>query len=727
MNPRLMNPRLLLPSFSVAPRSFPWTRIALGLCLSAVLAGGATGQCQWLPGQGFDLAASTLNGTISVMVAMPNGDVVAGGLFDHIGGVPANHIARWNGTNWAPLGAGTDWAVQAMTVAANGDLIVGGDFGTAGGAPAAAVARWDGTTWHAMGTGLPYPVTALVALPGGGCIAGGDPAISRWNGASWSTIGTPIFFYNGRIASMRALANGDALVAGRFTGIGTVTARNIARWSAATNTWLPVGVGTELEPTLSIISSSRVNAMAIAANGDVFVGGVDLVAPSQSMARWNGTSWSNFANPFGLDGVRALEALPNGRMLAGGTTNIFTGSSLQEWNGIAWSSLGVTYGTMNGLISAALQSSSGAYFAGGPFGGMNGVSSLGIARYDCPISLATESSYGTGCYDGVATLYESFPGSSFDLGQSTLQLAFDGYRYQVSHVPGAPIFVPPVAPALAMTDDSLSAPISLTFSIPYPGGNTNQIVVGSNGFVYLQPGSDASAFYGNVAGLRNGSARWAPMWGDQDPGPTGGGSVHVDVDAVAQTILVTWQNVQQYAAPTVLSTFQVFADGSGNVEYRYQTCASTVPVLTGWSPGGAARDRLGVDLSVDGPFECRADSLPLQHSASARPILGTTIGLDTTDVPASSILGATILGVTQFHPGIDLTFLGMPQCAAYASLDVFATAIPSTPSFSYPLSIPNNLALVGLHFYTQGIALVMGLNPFGFISSNGVDLSIGDM
>ncbi|MBZ0154420.1 MAG: hypothetical protein K8J09_23075 [Planctomycetes bacterium] len=722
-----MNPRLLLSSSSVAPRSCPLTRLALGLFVSAVLAGAATAQCQWLPGQGFDLAGSMVGPGIEVMVEMPNGDVVAGGVFDQIGGVAANHIARWNGTNWTPLGAGTSWIVQAMTVAANGDLIVGGDFNAAGGALAVKVARWDGTTWHAMGAGLPYPVTALAALPGGGCIAGGASAISMWNGASWSTIGTPIFALGPSIASIRALANGDALVAGQFTGIGAVTARNIARWSAATGTWLPVGIGTELNPTLS--ASPIVKAMAIAANGDVFVGGRQLLGPFESMARWNGTGWSNFANPFPstVDGVAVLETLPNGRLLASGAISMLA-SSLQEWDGLAWRSLGSTspVGTVHGNIEAVLQSSSGAYFAGGGFGIMDGVSSQGIARYDCPISLATVSGYGTGCYDGVATLYESFPGSSFDLSQSTLQLAFDGYRYQVSHVPGAPIFVPPVAPALAMTDDSLSAPISLTFSIPYPGGNTNQIMVGSNGFVYLQPGSDASAFYGNVAGLRYGSARWAPMWGDQDPGPTGGGTVHVDVDAVAQTVLVTWQNVQQYAAPTVLSTFQVIADGSGNVEYRYQACASAFSVLTGWSPGGAARDRVGVDLSVAGPFECRADSLPLQHSPSARPILGTTIGLDTTDVPASSILGATILGVTQFHSGIDLTFLGMPQCAAYASLDVFATAIPSAPTFSYPLSIPNNLALVGSHVYTQGIALVMGLNPFGFISSNGVDLSIGD-
>ena len=34
------------------------------------------------------------------------GELIAAGDFTTAGGVEARHIARWNGTNWSPLGTG---------------------------------------------------------------------------------------------------------------------------------------------------------------------------------------------------------------------------------------------------------------------------------------------------------------------------------------------------------------------------------------------------------------------------------------------------------------------------------------------------------------------------------------------------------------------------------------------------------------------------------------------
>ncbi|MBI5762671.1 MAG: immunoglobulin domain-containing protein [Planctomycetes bacterium] len=60
------------------------------------------------------------------------GNLYAGGEFTSIGGISANRIARWDGTSWNAVGAGTDATVRAITEY-DGDLIVGGDFSTAGG------------------------------------------------------------------------------------------------------------------------------------------------------------------------------------------------------------------------------------------------------------------------------------------------------------------------------------------------------------------------------------------------------------------------------------------------------------------------------------------------------------------------------------------------------------------------------------------------------------------
>lgn len=87
-----------------------------------------------------------------------------GGSFNRVGAFPnwvtAWHIARWDGANWEPLGAGFDRAVHDLAVFDDGNgpkLYATGEFNTAGGRPAARIARWDGESWEAIGAGLIAP------------------------------------------------------------------------------------------------------------------------------------------------------------------------------------------------------------------------------------------------------------------------------------------------------------------------------------------------------------------------------------------------------------------------------------------------------------------------------------------------------------------------------------------------------------------------------------------
>lgn len=78
------------------------------------------------------------------------GDLYAGGDFTVIGGVSANHIARWDGNTWEALETGVDGPVDAIVYdsyedAARGikpTLYVGGDFTHAGGGSANHIAMW---------------------------------------------------------------------------------------------------------------------------------------------------------------------------------------------------------------------------------------------------------------------------------------------------------------------------------------------------------------------------------------------------------------------------------------------------------------------------------------------------------------------------------------------------------------------------------------------------------
>jgi hypothetical protein len=178
----------------------------------------------------------------------------AGGWFTTAGGVPAKNIAKWNGTSWSALGSGLNFHVFALTVFDDGSgggpaLYAGGWFTTAGGVPANRIAKWNGTGWSALGYGMSGPNTEVAALTvfddgrGGGpalyaggrfITAGAVPAnrIAKWNGTSWSALGSGM---SGTVTSLTIFDNGSgggpALYAGGvFSSAIDSGDSYIARW-----------------------------------------------------------------------------------------------------------------------------------------------------------------------------------------------------------------------------------------------------------------------------------------------------------------------------------------------------------------------------------------------------------------------------------------------------------------------------------------------------------------
>ena len=72
-------------------------------------------------------------------------NLYAGGYFTTAGGQPAAAVAKWDGTNWSPLGSGMV-AGGVHNLCFHGlDLYAGGNFATAGGVAATNVAQWKTT------------------------------------------------------------------------------------------------------------------------------------------------------------------------------------------------------------------------------------------------------------------------------------------------------------------------------------------------------------------------------------------------------------------------------------------------------------------------------------------------------------------------------------------------------------------------------------------------------
>jgi trimeric autotransporter adhesin len=360
----------------------------------------------------------------------------AGGNFTTAGGVTANRIAKWNGTSWSSLGMGAangvNDIVRALIVFDDGSgegpaLYAGGQFNTAGGVPANRIAKWNGTSWSSLGTGSAngvsnwvYALTVFDDGSGGGpalyagglfTTAGGVTAnrIAKWNGTSWSSLGTGSA--NGVSNYVYALTvfddgsgGGPALYAGGvFTTAGGVTANQIAKWNGTS--WSSLGTGSANGVSnsvyaLTVFDDGSGGGPALFAGGNfTTAGGVT----ANRIAKWNGTSWSSLGtgSANGVSGtVWALTVFDDGSgggpaLFAGGsftTAGGVTANRIAKWNGTSWSSLGT--GSANGVSSevyalTVFDDGSGggpALYAGGVFTEAGGVPSNRFAKWGCVTS-----------------------------------------------------------------------------------------------------------------------------------------------------------------------------------------------------------------------------------------------------------------------------------------------------------------------------------------------------
>ena len=179
-----------------------------------------------------------LNGFARALATAPDGSLYAGGCFTTAGEVVASLVARWDGSTstWQPLGSVLMYnqmynCARALALGSDGSLYAGGDFQTA---------RWDGSQWHPLGSGIASGVDALAVGPDGSLYAGGwftmaggvaANYIARWDGSEWQPLGS------GMNWAVEALAFGPdgSLYAGGVLhhGSGGVPANRVARWDGS--------------------------------------------------------------------------------------------------------------------------------------------------------------------------------------------------------------------------------------------------------------------------------------------------------------------------------------------------------------------------------------------------------------------------------------------------------------------------------------------------------------
>jgi hypothetical protein len=341
-------------------------------------------------------------------------------------------------------------------------------------------------------------------------------------------------------------------------------------------------------------------------------------------------------------------------------------------------------------------------------------------------TLATSTAIGSGCGGTAIVCDEAFyetPG--FDLGNSSLTLDFDGTSYSL--VSGQGSWIAPSGGVISLGDDDEVAQ-SIPFSLPYPGGTANTLHVCSNGFI--STASNGTAWTPDVADLLADTTRWCPMWHDLSPNQAGSGDVHVNANS--SRVVITWNGVEYYNSNST-ATFQAQFWANGDVHYIYQSVASGGNAyLVGFSLGSGAADPGSMDISanLNGSVSVCNGASGTPHvtlNSTARPVLGSTITLLTTNVPTGTVAALSILSLNPIIGGLDLTFLGMPGCRAYQQLTV-ATSIPVIGGTGFtPLTVPNTVTLVGSKVFNQSTVLALNINAAHMVTSNGLELSIGDV
>lgn len=351
-------------------------------------AGGLTvnGLARW-DGTNWHAVGGGVHGTVHAL-AVAGTNLYVGGEFDRAGELNATNLACWNGQEWQAIGnvTGQGFTVfgnyRVLTMLASGrKLYVGGNFQEVGGVAATNIARWNGTNWFPIGPGVGSGgghVSALAKrgsrLFAGGLFfnAGDTPAnnIAYWNGKAWRPLGAGLtgggrvylidsVERSGVVESL-AFRHGVLFAGGQFSRAGHRHATNLARW--VSGRWLPMGRGVGTASAESGVSSLTVRGR------DLYVAGLferaSLFAAT-NLVRWNGRRWFDIGGGVNGNGVLAFLGT---RLYVGGDFGVAGGVSaghVAHWNGQRWSALGEGGGnTIMGVPTTIAASGRDVFVAG---------------------------------------------------------------------------------------------------------------------------------------------------------------------------------------------------------------------------------------------------------------------------------------------------------------------------------------------------------------------------
>ncbi|MFN9277621.1 MAG: hypothetical protein ACK53T_19940 [Planctomycetota bacterium] len=368
-----------------------------------------------------------------------------------------------------------------------------------------------------------------------------------------------------------------------------------------------------------------------------------------------------------------------------------------------------------------------------------------------PHACAVTSTYGTGCYTVNGSAYQEWTDNATPSAAAAASAALTGRSLKFLPSGSGYLMLPgnatgyiaptPAATVVTLADDTENT-VTLGAPFNYPGGSTSTLFVHANGYVSVGSNNTLPGGFNDIPEIPQMlNAPETAWWSWHDYNPAEAGSGQVKFEQIGSVACITWDGVESYPTTAVNpSTLQFQFDlASGEVTIVWVTIEAQGGTgflqgsdhIIGFSPGGASPTTGQFNITtLTTQVLTVPERFPLGLGTTSKPLLGTTVSLDTTSPPNIG-LGVNFLSTVQIPaPGLDLAILGAPGCLALA--DVGAGLGNAISNLGLPgvtlqssLALPNNPALAGVRIYSQSAWLDAAANALGVVTSNAVELVLG--
>jgi hypothetical protein len=290
-------------------------------------------------------------------------------------------IVRWDDGQWTPLGdAG---AISISLLSASGKKVFGLGSWLRDGVQRHGLSRWNGTGWSPVRRPPFSGFEEMTASNGKLYVAGNfypdapvsfskRAALGIWDGSRWTF--PPSRAQTEYLAAIAVTDNGNVFLAGNISKIENVPVSQLARWDGTR--WRALGV----------VDGGQVNHLVAIGNA-LYAGGSFRAIAGMSaygLAKWENGTWSRVGE---LDGpVQALAT--DGKYLYAQryfVDGVQWDNALVRWDGEIWERISTAPD-----YTPTMSARGGQLFPGGRFHSIDGLPSLGIARWSgCDVELST--------------------------------------------------------------------------------------------------------------------------------------------------------------------------------------------------------------------------------------------------------------------------------------------------------------------------------------------------